>query len=322
MKTEQTTTTTTLTDQLQQRKYNPDIIPEKQEILFTVGGSICGTTSNFCVITGLPKVGKSTIIAGLIASAFVAYDVFGCKLNFPANRRGLAYFDTETAQFDFYAQIDRIKRFSALNNVPEFFHAYNFREDNPDAIIKLIEEHLKTIDTPIAIIDGLLDLIFDFNDAVQSKNLINLLKRWGKIYKCLIIVVLHQGKNTNGNTLGHLGSMTDRYCQSTIEIIRENNTLTIAPKLLRSDKYFTPIHVVNNNGNYFIEETEPEKKDDSRELARQIIKAVNNYETLVNTVAEYTGKSKATARKIVKEWITSGFIKKDGDDYVKNMAIN
>ena len=318
----QTKQQTTLTEQLKTRKYDPEKTPEKKEIIFTVGGSIAGTISNFAVITGLPKVGKSTVIAGIIASAFVAYDIFGCKLNFPANRRGLAYFDTETAEFDFYAQIDRIKRFSDLNNVPDFLHAYNFREDNPETIINLINEHLKTIDTPIVIIDGLLDLIYDFNDAVASKNLINLLKRWGKIYNCLIIVVLHQGKNTNGNTLGHLGSMTDRYCQSTIEIIRENNALTIAPKLLRSDKYFNPIHLINNNGNYFVAEKENEQRDDETQLARVIIKQNNNYDELVNTVAEYTGKSKSAAKKIVKNWITGGLIKKDGNDYIKAKAIN
>jgi RecA-family ATPase len=288
----------TIAELLHARKYNPEIIPEKQPVVYTVGGSICGTIGNFAIITGLPKVGKSTITAGLIASAFVPYEVFGCKIDFPTNRRGLAYFDTETAQFDFYAQIERVKRFSALNNVPEFFHAYNFREDNPDAIIQFIEFHLKTIDTPIAIIDGLLDLIFDFNDAVQSKNLINTLKRWGKVYNCLIIAVLHQGKNTGGNTLGHLGSMTDRYCQSTIEIQRDNNALTIAPKLLRSDKYFDPIHIINQGGNYIVEQsTESEKTDDISELARKIIQPTNDYNTLVDTVAEYSGKSKAAAKK-------------------------
>lgn len=321
MTTEQTNNN--ISEQLANRKYNPEIIPEKQPVVYTVGGSVCGTFGNFAIITGLPKVGKSTIVAGLVASAFVMYDVFGCKLTFPGERRGLAYFDTETAPYDFYAQIGRILRFSGRNNVPDYFHAYNFREDNPDAILKFIEEHFLAIDTPVAIIDGLLDLIWDFNDAVQSKNLINTLKRWGKIYNCLIICILHQGKNTGGNTLGHLGSMTDRYCQSTIEIQRDNNTLTIAPKLLRSDKYFNPIHVVNVGGEYITEQVkETEKTDDTSELARKIIQPVNEYETLVNTVAEYSGKSKAAAKKIVRSWITGGYITKDGDKYIKTRALN
>ena len=321
MTTEQTNKT--ISEQLAARKYDPEKQPEKQPVVYTVGGSICGTLGNLCIITGMPKVGKSTITAGLIASAFQGFDVFGIKIDFPANRRGLAYFDTETAPYDFYAQIGRILRFSGRNNVPDYFHAYNFREDNPDAILKFIEEHFLAIDTPVAIIDGLLDLIYDFNDAVQSKNLINTLKRWGKIYNCLIICILHQGKNTGGNTLGHLGSMTDRYCQSTIEIQRDNNTLTIAPKLLRSDKYFDPIHVVNVGGEYITEQVkETEKTDDTSELARKIIQPVNDYETLVNTVAEFTGKSKAAAKKIVRLWITGGYITKDGDKYIKTRALN
>jgi hypothetical protein len=319
--TEQTTTTTPA-EQLKKRKYDPTKTPEKKQVVYTVNGSVTGTTGNFAIITGLPKVGKSSIIAGLIASSFNIYDVFNCKITFPDGRRNIAYFDTETAEYDFYAQIDRIKKFADINTVPDYFHAYNFREDNPDVIIKLINEHFQLIDTPIAIIDGLLDLIFDFNDAVQSKSLINLLKRWGKIYNCLIIAVLHQGKNTNGNTLGHLGSMTDRYCQSTIEIIRENNGLTISPKLLRSDKYFEPVNLINDNGNFYVIEHETESKKTTVDVARATIKQSNNYDELVNTVAEYTGKSKAAAKKIIKDWITTGLIVKDGNEYIKNMAIN
>jgi hypothetical protein len=93
--------------------------------------------------------------------------------------------------------------------------------------------------------------------------------------------------------------------------------------LLRSDKYFNPIHIVINNGNYIVEQSEEtEKTDDIGELARQIIQPVNDYETLVNTVAEYTGKSKASAKKIVRAWITGGYITKDGDKYIKTKALN
>ena len=316
--------TENLASQLQSRKYNPEHTPKKNTIVLTVGGSIAGTLQNFCIVTGMPKVGKSTIIAGLIASSMQFNDIFGIKITFPAERRGIVYFDTETAEYDFYKQIDRIKNLADIQTVPDYFAAFNFREDEPPAILEMIEHYLKENLPLVVIIDGLLDCIYDFNDSIASKKLVNLIKRWGKKYNCLIIGVIHQGKTTGGNTLGHLGAMTDRYAQTTIEIIRnKDNTFTIAPKLLRSDKYFDPINLVNNNGNFSVIEGEKSKPENNTniELMRKVLKAENNYKQLVEDIQEFSGKSLSYAKKVVKDWINTGYIVKDGSIYKLMKAI-
>jgi hypothetical protein len=316
--------TENLASQLQLRKYNPEHTPKQNTIVLTVGGSIAGTLQNFCIATGMPKVGKSTIIAGLIASSMQFNDVFGIKVTFPPDRKGIVYFDTETAEFDFYKQIDRVKSLADIQTVPDYFAAFNFREDEPPAILEFIEHYLKENLPPVVIIDGLLDLIYDFNDSIASKKLVNLIKRWGKKYNCLIIGVIHQGKTTGGNTLGHLGAMTDRYAQTTIDIIRnKDNTFTISPKLLRSDKYFDPINLINNNGNFAVIESEKSKPEQNNniELMRKVLKAENNYKQLVEDLQEYSGKSLSYAKKVVKDWIVTGYIVKDGSIYKLVKAI-
>jgi hypothetical protein len=316
--------TENLASQLQSRKYNPEHKPKQNTIVLTVGGSIAGTLQNFFIATGMPKVGKSTIIAGLIASSMQFNDVFGIKVTFPPDRKGIVYFDTETAEFDFYKQIDRIKSLADIQTVPDYFAAFNFREDEPPAILEFIEHYLKEKMPPVVIIDGLLDLIYDFNDSIASKKLVNLIKRWGKKYNCLIIGVIHQGKTTGGNTLGHLGAMTDRYAQTTIEIIRnKDNTFTISPKLLRSDKYFDPINLINNNGIFSIIESEKSNPEQNNniELMRKVLKSENNYKQLVEDIQEYSGKSLSYAKKVVKDWIVTGYIVKDGNVYKLVKAI-
>jgi len=87
--------------------------------------------------------------------------------------------------------------------------------------------------------------------------------------------------------------MTDRYAQTTVEIIRnKDNTFTISPKLLRSDKYFTPINLINNNGNFSIIESEKSNPEHNTniELMRKVLKAENNYKQLVEDIQEYSGK--------------------------------
>lgn len=318
------TQTENLVSQLQARKYNQEHTPKKNTIVLTVGGSIAGTLQNFCIFTGMPKVGKSTIIAGLIASSLQYNDIFGIKITFPPERKGIVYFDTETAEYDFYKQIDRIKSLADIQTVPDYFAAFNFREDEPPAILEMIEFYIKENLPPVVIIDGLLDCIYDFNDSIASKKLVNLIKRWGKKYNCLIIAVIHQGKTTGGNTLGHLGAMTDRYAQTTIEIIRnKDNTFTICPKLLRSDKYFNNINLVNNNGNFAIIESEKSKPEENNniELMRKVLNSENNYKQLVEDIQEYSGKSLSYSKKIVKDWINTGYIVKDGTVYKLIKAI-
>ena len=251
-------------------------------------------------------------------------DVFGIKVTFPPERKGIVYFDTETAEYDFYKQINRVKNLADIQTVPDYFNAFNFREDEPPEILKMIEHYLSTNTPPVVIIDGLLDCIYDFNDSIASKKLVNLIKRWGKKYNCLIIGVIHQGKTTGGNTLGHLGAMTDRYAQTTIEIIRnKDNTFTIAPKLLRSDKYFEPINLINNNGNFSIIESEKSNSGENNniELMRKVLKEENNYKQLVEDIQEFTGKSLTYSKKVVKGWIETGYIEKNGSVYKKIKAI-
>ena len=66
-----------------------------------------------------------------------------------------------------------------------------------------------------------------------------------------MIGVLHLGKG-QGETLGHLGSNTDRWAQSTM-IVEKNKDLgqfILKPKFLRSSDDFDPIAIMNFNGNW------------------------------------------------------------------------
>lgn len=241
-----------LLQQLSQRKYNPDYIPPPDHKLFTIKNKIVGTLQNFCVFSGLPKTGKSTFLSALIASSLHPFDFFQMKINFPENRKKLCYIDTESSSYDFFRQMERIKKFIGLNRMPENLDAFQVREDNHITIMQYIELYLsENADCCVLLIDGLLDLISNFNDETESKALIQWIKRITKQYNCLIITVIHLGKKDN-QTLGHLGSMADRYAQSTllIEKDKEQQCFTLSSKFMRSDEDFDPITIKYINGSY------------------------------------------------------------------------
>jgi hypothetical protein len=316
---------------LDSRKYNPQYEPSKDQILWSINDKhIIATTMNFQILTGVPKSGKSSFLAALISTVFTPSDLWGLKLHLPSDRRKIGYFDTESSDYDFYRQVERIKKFAGINGIPEWCNLFTVREDDPKVILSMVEHYLKSTGAPIVIIDGLLDCILDFNDPIESRKLINLFKRLTKVYNCCIIGVLHQGKGQAGTTLGHLGSNTDRYAQSTIEIIKdkEKQTFTMSSRFLRSSEDFEPITLMNNAGEWHQvsiygkenKQTKQKKTELSeKDLLHRSLFAPKSYKELINDLQELTGKGISASKSIVKDWIEKRWVFKENELYkIKN----
>ena len=242
----------TINEILDLRRYNPEYIPQKESTILEIGGKICATLQNYVVISGLPKSCKSTYLSAFTASAFIPEDIWGIKINLPADRKRLAYFDTESSAFDMYKQVERIRHFTKREYLPwDNLDVYNVREDDPAKIIELINCYVENNKASVIILDGLLDVCNDFNDPVEAKKITTWLKRITKQYNILIICVVHLGKKDN-NTLGHLGSAADRYAQSVFEVVKdkEQQTFTLQSKYMRSDADFEPVSIKNFDGKF------------------------------------------------------------------------
>ena len=316
----------TITELLAKRKYNPDYIPNKEDIVFTIGSKNTGSLSNFITLSGLPKAGKSTFISAIVASAFVSYDIFSMKVHLPKDRKKICYFDTESSDYDFYRQINKIKGFADLIAMPDNFNAYQVREDSSSTIRKMIEEYLtNNPECSIIIIDGLLDLIVNMNDEREASLVTKWLKKITKVYNVLLITVLHQSKS-NLSTTGHIGSASDRFAQSTLDIVKEKekNCYVLSSRFMRSDADFEPITLMNFNGVFQQVETEV-KKDagkkasdlsdlESKALCNKIVVVATNYNDISDEIIERTATSKAYAKNLIKIWINKGWILKGADN--------
>lgn len=234
---------------LETRRFNDATDCEQEKEHFLINDSVIGTAGNFVNLVGLPKAGKSTFLSAIIASAISRKIVFDFKLFLhPGSGRGrICLFDTEQSSYDFNKTIRRIKTLAGVRDIYKNFDCFTVREDYSNEILKMIYTYLKeTPQCEILVIDGLLDLIDNFNDESASKTLIKYLRRWSKQFNCLIITVLHLGKK-DGHSLGHLGSFADRYAQSTLIIEKtKQGTFACAPRFLRSGRDFTPIEIIYN----------------------------------------------------------------------------
>lgn len=327
-------TNITLPEKLAQRKYNPDFIPPKDQVVFLINELPIGVIQNFIILSGVAKAGKSTFLAAAISSAFMPGDMFGMKFKFPEGRRKIAYFDTEQSEYDFFRQVNKIKNFAGINGLPEWADFYSVREDNPSEIRALIQTYLENNpECPIVIIDGILDLIFDYNNEVESRKLVNWFKKLTKIYNCLFIGVLHQGKGLGNQTLGHLGSNCDRWASSTLEVVKdkEKKTFTLQPRFLRSSEDFDPVVLMNYDNQWrqvdsYKEPENTEKKDpltfnemNHKKMILQILAIEKNYKDLVAEIQEVTAKGTNYAKKLCKIWIEKNLITKNYNNvYQKN----
>jgi len=170
-----------------------------------------------------------------------------------------------------------------------------------------------------------LDLIFDYNSEVESRKLVNWFKKLTKIYNCLFVGVLHQGKGLGAQTLGHLGSNCDRWASSTLEIVKDKDkkTFTLQPRFLRSSEDFEPVVLINNAGNWQQIANEGESKKeavkqpkqftelDHKNIINQLIKTPITYKELIAEIQEQYAKGTNWAKLLCKIWIDKKYIYKN-----------
>jgi hypothetical protein len=236
------------------RSYKNGYVPPPTQKMLVISDRLTGTLNNIVCFSGLPKSGKSSFLSAAIASAFVPYSIFGIATHLPPKRKGLLLMDTESSEDDFYRQIGRIKKQIGKDEMPKTFHAFMLRDRTAIEIKEYTEYYLQLHpEISICYVDGMLDLLMNYNDERESKGTIDWLKRITAQYKILLVGVVHTGKKDN-HTLGHFGSMIDRYCQSVLVVEKDEKQVptlhTLKSKLMRSDANIEPITLLNNNG-YF-----------------------------------------------------------------------
>lgn len=309
-------------EKLISRRFEKNKAIPVENVAFTIQNKTIGCTQSFVTISGLPKQGKSLFITSAIASAYTNMPVFDMQMTFPKNRNRLCYIDTESSDFDYYKVLERMKKQMNVAELPENFDSFLFREDSHTDILLMIEMYLqKNADCSILIIDGVLDLIADFNNIEQSFHLVQWLKKISKVHDLLIFLVLHLGKK-DGNTLGHIGSYLDRKSQSVLKIEKnkQSKTIDLTAQFLRSADDIEPISIMHNGNQWMqvshIDEPEmPIWTKDKIELINRVLNTPKTYKSLLNELSNVIGKKTTTTKRIIKNWLDDGSIIKENNLY-------
>jgi hypothetical protein len=209
-----------------------------------IGGKIVAVLNSFISICGLPKSRKTTFMNYFIASALTGLEHMTIKVNCDPFDK-IIIFDTEQSIYDFSRQLKHLKHLIKADKIPVNLEAYLFRQYDPEVILNSIYLIMQEKKPKIIFIDNITELVLNFNDPVESKKLVQFLKKITAEFNCTIITLLHLGKG-NLQSLGNLGSMTDRSSNSVLRVVYDKDTQssTLEANMLRSDALFSPITIV------------------------------------------------------------------------------
>ena len=195
------------------------------EYLIEIGGVPTMPKGNLVALSAKWKNGK-TFFCDILAAVFLGSRQFAsCRSRMETGR--VLFFDTEQAKSD-TARIHKTIKAMTPEERHNDFRVACLREAAIDTdldqsatvsrfdLIKraIVQEH-----PDMVIIDGIADLIYNYNDVIESQSIVNELAAVANKHNCVIVVVMHQNKGSyDKNMKGHLGTMLSQKCSDVFNV--------------------------------------------------------------------------------------------------------
>lgn len=289
-------------------RFDNNTQPIKNAEVVKIQNKVVCTLGNFSIITGKPKSRKSVFVGSILSAALINKPVFDITVNVSKDSK-VIYIDTEQNNYNLSKSIENIKKHCIGYSIDNLI-TFQFRGLDSNVIIENLDRMIEYYtNIELIIIDGLLDLITDFNSIVEAKILVSKLIYWSDTYNVCIIGVLHQSKGNNF-TIGHLGSFVDRKAEAVLEVIKnDDDTTTLKPVMMRSDANFNndiTIYYNNEIKNYSLINT----SINNNEVLKQIIglDKITNVELQRRLKIKYPTKSDKNIKEIIEYGLKNQFI--------------
>ena len=195
------------------------------EYLIEIGGGPTLPRGNLVALSAKWKNGK-TFLCDVLSAIFLGSDRFaGCRPKCPGGK--VQFFDTEQAMSDTARILKTIHAMTGEQRHGDI-HVYCLRnadidsdDDNADAISRFdfISQTIALDHPDLVFIDGIADLIYNYNDVIESQEVVNKLAAIANENNCCIVVVMHQNKGRmDRNMKGHLGTMLYQKCSDVFNV--------------------------------------------------------------------------------------------------------
>jgi predicted ATP-dependent serine protease len=212
---------------------------EGHSSLLSYKGKCFLVKGDITAVKGRAKSGKTHFLAVLIAA--ILRGRYAEYLALESNLK-ILHIDTEQGMLNFQSVIKKALRLAGLpkDRDCERLNTYNLRELSAKNRIQAVGMLVEAYCPDVLIIDGVRDLLSDFNDIGQSSEVVNFLMAISKQKRCAIITVLHENKADN-NMRGHLGTELLNKASEVFQVQRSGDDERSFYKVTQTDTRNLPV---------------------------------------------------------------------------------
>lgn len=274
---------------------------------------------NLVAFSGRQKSGKSFAVSLLAASMLSG----NLSDQFTSRHKGLKvlYADLEMHVSDVSARSKTTARLAGLdeNRTNPNFIVLSLREVDYDKRLDKIIEAIDATKSDLVVLDGLADIMLDFNSVEESTKVVNRLMRLSSEKDTVIICIIHLNK-ASAELKGHAGSILGQKASEvfSVEFNKKALTYTVEQSVSR--------HALIDNFSFrivegtpeLIEPETPEQKSGLADLEAETAfykifegRTELSYTVLTQEYSELRGLSMASAKKHVADQRKKGYLIKN-----------
>lgn len=271
---------------------------------------------NIATITGKAKAGKGCTCIGIMAS--IEDECLTLTLDESIKR--ILYIDTEQANYHAQNIIKRVYRLCEwdLSQPRDELILLALRPKTAKERFSITEMAIQHYKPDLVFVDGVRDLLNDFNSIDESSEVVNSLMKWSHDFNCGIVNVIHVNKNDR-NARGHCGTELINKSESVLEVVNNDGIITVTAPYSRNippDDF--SFKIVKGLPQLCDSPKESEKKEKLRELIKKAMFGTMQItkKELVRKIVNLTGKKERTADRRIKDAIQAGILKENERGYL------
>jgi len=271
---------------------------------------------NIGVIKAGSKQGKTWIVSTIVAAFIVTEKILKFVGNPLKNKCKAVIIDTEQGKSHVHRVARRIHKMAGIPTDQNYklLEIYYLKEQDTQQRRDILLQIAKDQEIGLIVVDGIIDLIFDFNDITESTEFRDELMHLVSVNNIVLISVIHTNKR-DMNSRGHIGAMLEQKSETTIQLSKNDGIFTVSGAYTRNQPFDDFSFIIDQDN---LPELIDQKHD--KKLAEANRKRSNfafvlsgqkllSYNDLVSEYCEFTGlKERSTANHIkearLNNWIT------------------
>lgn len=291
---------------------------EKEISVSSVNDVALFTLGNLSTITGKAK-SRKTFFASAIAASIISGECLGIR----SERQGvILYLDTEQSDSHVQTVAKRILRLSSLSpneNSPNLI-VYALRALSTEERVEVLKAAMDRHKPMFVVIDGIRDLLHDFNNIAESSNLVSLLMKLSTEHHCHLVCILHQNK-ADTNMRGHAGTELLNKSETVLEVSTTNDITAVKAVASRglspNEIYFQ----ISTSGLPFCCNAPDKEETKTDQIQSAMIRCLGQssllHDKLKQEYMEAVGCSEKTARRHIVEMLNNNLLNKDEQGYYR-----